>query len=119
MSSYGIKISRPDYSVKTASNANMVMNTELPTFKVYSIIRFAYDALRDPTNIESQSHGLTYAPTFIPIKENPTTAGQWETANTGYFGGGVSQVFVDDTSVYYNQPEECYVILLADQLDGE
>lgn len=119
MSKYGVKVSRPGYNVKSSEDADLVFSTVFNTLKAFKVLHFDYDAGRSPMNIDSQLHGLDYAPTFLVLSEDSVTSGRWSMAISDYFGGGASQVFVDTTSVYYNQSEACYVILFIDPLDAE
>lgn len=116
MSNFGIKISRPGYSVTdtTVDDSNIVISSELNTLKLCKIIKFDEDALR---TTETKAHGLTYPPVYIGIKENGVTAGRYELADTGYFGGGISKLYADSTNISYAEVEECYVLIFTDALN--
>lgn len=117
MSDYGVKISRPGYDVLTASDVNLVLSSQFNTLKLVKVVSFSYNASRNPSNMGSTAHGISYSPLFMAIKQNDTVGTHYESANAGYFGGGISTVFVDSTNVYYNQPEACYVLLFTNSLE--
>jgi hypothetical protein len=114
---YGFKVARQGINVLTAEPKNLVYSSALSTLKVAQIIKFNYDATRTPANISSKNHSLNFPPAFIGIKEYQFTAGQFETAVDGYNQGGMSRLYVDESSVYYTQAEECWVLIFAEPLN--
>ena len=106
MSSTGIKISKPGVDVKTADDKDLVWSSNYKTWKIYKIVHF--------TSAGSETHGLTYPPTFVALIKEGTS---WGSASLGYQELGYSWVSVDDINVYSSTSDEVYVILFIDPLN--
>jgi hypothetical protein len=113
MGKFGIKISRPSYNVSASdiADANLIMSTNFPTFKLYRVMELA------PAS--KTEHGLTYPPVFFYMVETDTDKWQQHTAN---FYDPFTYVAVDSTYVYvsdnYFAPDtNTYVFLFTDALN--
>lgn len=113
MSNFGIKISRPGYSVTdtTTVDTNLVMNTDYPTFKIYRVMKCSPGT--------RTAHGLTYPPAFFYMVEVST--GNWQQHNANYYSP-FTYVAVDSTYVYVAEnaqspTSDTYVFLFTDPLN--
>lgn len=110
MSRIGRLISRNGYPVKDLIKQNIVMSSEFTTPQIAKILKFTTSGQRE--------HGLKYAPTFRAYMEDSVDTTLHVPAIRGYFGGGISLVYVDDTNVYYNGTDVCYVVIEVERLSS-
>ena len=115
VSSFGIKVSRPGYDVKTASDPNLIFSSEFNTLKEYRVLKLTGLGGGD---ISEAAHGLSYPPTFIPFRQYGGSGGDWQIHATSYFGPATN-FWVDDTKVYamLSADEIAYVMLFIDPLN--
>lgn len=75
---YGIKISKPGYDVKTATDNQLVFSSKFDTFRVHSTGTGSFTA-DGTTKTATIAHSLGYTPAFMVFSEvhagfgNPTT----------------------------------------------
>jgi hypothetical protein len=76
MTTFGIKVSKPGYDVKTCTEENLVMSSELRALKVAHT--------DSPESFGEYEHNLNYAPAFI-------VAGLWDTTHRYFVGQEYSE----------------------------
>ena len=103
---YGLKISKPGVSVKTATNVQTVFNSENLNLKIFRGI--------STTSATNFDHGLSYPPAFMYFVK---TGSNWTCGAPGYGGEKEALVSVDSTKVYTHTATELYIILFINPLN--
>jgi hypothetical protein len=81
MTDYGMKVSKPGYDVKTASDKDLVFSSKFDTFRV--AVTGTGSLTSDATNPKTatHAHGLGYTPAFIVYSEIHAGFGEPSTGN--------------------------------------
>jgi len=65
--SYGLKISKAGYDVKTADNENLILTSDYPFLKAYLQGSFSLSITADGTYTNGVTHGLGYHPAYLHL----------------------------------------------------
>lgn len=112
---YGLKVSQEGYDVFTASNDQLVFNSDNNTFKIVAQGEVTL-TVPNTANIDTTSsvaHGLSHRPAVIMYATTPINAGGenvaipwlpvvWSAGNTEFFVRGSAYYVIDDTNIEFH-----------------
>jgi len=130
---YGIKIARPDYSVITAEDDDLVYSSKFSTLSPFACVKF--------TAVGNSTHGMSYPPAYFYVVDYGTEPNnKWSVNNPptemadgmffsslgqpahGPFFGTDTTITVDSTKVYCDDiaadVDAIYVFLLHEPLNS-